>query len=929
MTIRITKTTDLELFSVMAITVKFPLLIFAMVVFQQDFLATHSLASANLWMQPLWNMSHNISQPCAIDSDNHGTWHLQGGVSVICRLQIYLLNDTGARIQTWSENSDWSSLFIEYSPDTVECPDAHGVIQVDGGSQCGIVLQYPDELTINLRGNVSLIIGEVTEEDLVPQTCSVIGVIDDSDPVGWQTPQCSIEGYHKTVYCQDPKSTWCSIYLYKYNCNVTVGDKEVFFQCKDYNGDYYGEKGLVLYNAIIGELDLSIGNVHVVDVNAFQSLRSLGGIYLYGNALTSLEVGVFAGLRNLYFLSLIYNALQDLPVGVFQDLESLIELHLAGNKLVALQTGVFVGLESLTTLELGHNNLQMLGPGLFQDMVSLKQIYLYNNQLEALNPQIFNDLSDLEIVDLYSNNIKVLTPELFQGLPLLNYIDLYGNGLQQVDVNLFRGLRELTSLYLNKNSISELDPEIFTDLINLKALSLADNQLGLLYLEVLKNQSKLTFLDLSGNNLIKLPDIKHLSQMSFLNLKENNLIYIAKDDFVSLMDGELYASQQEICECYVHDSVTCSAADPRSPYLTCDRLLSDRTLMALMWVIGFNAICGNLFVLIWRKTEGKENTVQSRLLANLAMSDLLMGVYMISIASADNYYGKYFPMQGETWRTGITCRVAGALSIVSSEASVFFVTLISIDRFMNMKYPLSTLKLRRKSALVVAGLIWVVSMAIGIVPSALAGINDAFYDNSHVCIGLPLAKMEYFTTEKSSKLICPENSLFCFLLDSYKSTSQGFKDGMYFSTALFLGLNCICYLVILGCYIEIIRAVLKSRKTTGVNQDMRDQMRLTAKVTAIVATDFFCWFPIIVLGILVQTEVVTLPPSVFAWSVTFVLPINSAINPYLYTISHVLSVYRKDRADKKSHVLPLSLKQFAKKTTVPTINNRDIQDSKL
>ena len=866
-------------------------------------------------------MSHNISQPCAIESNNDNIWHLQGGASVICRLQIYLLNDTGVWIQTWSENSDRSSLFIEYSPDAVECPDAHGVIQVDGGFQCGTVLQYP-ELMINLRGNVSLILGEVMEEDLVPQTCSVTGVIDNSDPVG-QTPQCGVEGYHDTVYCHDPKSTWCSIYLYKYNCNVTVGDEEVFFQCKDNDGDYYGERGLVLYNANIGELDLSIGNVHMIEANAFQSLRYLGAIYLYGNALTLFEVGVFAGLRNLFFLSLSYNALQGLPIGVFQDLESLIELYLAGNKLMVLQTGVFIGLKSLSTLELGHNNLCMLGPGLLHDMVSLKQLYMYNNHLESLEPQMFKGLSDLEVVDLYSNNIKVLPSGLFQGLNLVNYIDLYGNGIQQVDASMFRGLRELRSLYLNNNSMSELDPEIFTDSINLKALSLADNLLGRLELEILKHQSKLTFLDLSGNKLIKLPDIKHLAQLSFLNLNDNNLIYVAKDNFVSLTDGELYASQQEICECYVSDSVSCNAADPRSPYLTCDRLLSDRTLMVLMWVIGFNAIFGNLFVLIWRKTEGKENTVQSRLLANLAMSDLLMGVYMITIASADNYYGKYFPMQGETWRTGITCRVAGALSIVSSEASVFFVTLISIDRFMNMKYPLSTLKLRRKSALVVTGLIWVVSMAIGIVPSALAGVNDAFYDNSHVCIGLPLAKMEYFTTEKSSKFICPENSLFCFFLDSYKSTSQGLKDGMYFSSAVFLGLNCLCYLVILGCYIEIIRAVLKSQRSAGVNQEMRDQMRLTAKVTAIVATDFFCWFPIVVLGILVQTEVITLPPSVFAWSVTFVLPINSAINPYLYTISHAFSVFRRNR--QKSTKKSLATLQ----SSVSTVRKSIHEDTKL
>ena len=77
---------------------------------------------------------------------------------------------------------------------------------------------------------------------------------------------------------------------------------------------------------------------------------------------------------------------------------------------------------------------------------------------------------------------------------------------------------------------------------------------------------------------------------------------------------------------------------------------------------------------------------------------------------------------------------------------------------------------------------------------------------------------------------------------------------------------------------------------------MKEQIRLTTKVTAIVATDFCCWFPVIILGILVQTRVIELHPSVFAWCVTFVLPVNSAINPYLYTIGEIVSKYRKNQS---------------------------------
>ena len=91
------------------------------------------------------------------------------------------------------------------------------------------------------------------------------------------------------------------------------------------------------------------------------------------------------------------------------------------------------------------------------------------------------------------------------------------------------------------------------------------------------------------------------------------------------------------------------------------------------------------------------------------------------------------------------------------------------------------------------------------------------------------------------------------------------------------------------CYVEIIRTVFKSSKRAGLNPEMKEQIRMTAKVAAIVLTDFACWFPIIIIGILVQAGVLTLPPDVFAWCVTFVLPINSAINPYLYTIAAIIN----------------------------------------
>ncbi|KAG8255521.1 hypothetical protein J6590_090551 [Homalodisca vitripennis] len=56
------------------------------------------------------------------------------------------------------------------------------------------------------------------------------------------------------------------------------------------------------------------------------------------------------------------------------------------------------------------------------------------------------------------------------------------------------------------------------------------------------------------------------------------------------------------------------------------------------------------------------------------------------------------------------------------------------------------------------------------------------------------------------------------------------------------------------------------------------------RMSLLVATDAACWVPIIVLG-LASLAGFTVPPQVFAWVAVFVLPLNAAINPVLYTLS--------------------------------------------
>ena len=668
-------------------------------------------------------------------------------------------------------------------------------------------------------------------------------------------------------------------------------------------------------------IDLGFNELMALPSNVFHGFHKIEYLHIDDNKLVEIPSDIFSGLHKLYELKLGYNKLETLPPNVFSELYNLVYLYLENNELVelppeifsrlynllglnldnnklaTLHINVFHDLHNLNQLLLRNNTLKVLHPDLFDGLHNLYDIALENNSLEALPPKVFAELNDIYSLFLSYNSISTLETGTFDDLKNIQFLWLWTNQLTEIPIGLLSKLSKLRALSFQRNKLTYLDIAAFKGLVNLQYLFLAYNKLSNLASTTFQDCGNLTFLDLSYNVLTNTPTLSYLLHLEYLNIRQNPLVRVTLDSFSGFpKDINMLVSQHEICECYKPPDTNCSASGKRSPYLSCDRLLSDRVLVVMMWLIGLNALVGNLFVLVWRKKNTRKSKFQDMLLSNLALSDFLMGVYMIAIASADIYYGDNFPILAESWRSGVTCRISGAISIISSEASVFFVTLISIDRFIGIKYPMSTKKLGRKLTMTIIVSTWILSMALGIVPSALAAGEKRFkfYDISHVCIGLPLALTKsYSTTDFINEVNIPSRNRVYYLRPLFTTTYEGLVTGMFFSTTLFLGLNCVCYLVILFCYILIFRAVQKSSKRSGRTVEMAEQIKLTTKVTAIVATDFLCWFPIIILGILVQVRVLTLPSSIYAWAVTFVLPINSGINPYLYTISDIFSSYRK------------------------------------
>ena len=93
-------------------------------------------------------------------------------------------------------------------------------------------------------------------------------------------------------------------------------------------------------------------------------------------------------------------------------------------------------------------------------------------------------------------------------------------------------------------------------------------------------------------------------------------------------------------------------------------------------------------------------------------------------------------------------------------------------------------------------------------------------------------------------------------------------------------------------YIAIICKVFKSKRRlkahggSKTNNSLNRESALARRVFAIILTDFCCWIPVIILGILSLVEKFNDPEgTAYVWFAVFVLPVNSSVNPLLYTFS--------------------------------------------
>ena len=313
-----------------------------------------------------------------------------------------------------------------------------------------------------------------------------------------------------------------------------------------------------------------------------------------------------------------------------------------------------------------------------------------------------------------------------------------------------------------------------------------------------------------------------------------------------ILDGRFYNLSQSYVDCQPNN-------DPFNP---CDDIIDSNLLRAAMWLVILLSLGGNIIVItvtssyfISRyRTHHQQPHLMYFLYINLAIADLFMGIYLLTIAVVDlDTLGEY-SLHAVEWQTGPGCRFAGFCAIFSSLLSVYTLLVITIERVYSIKFALRRKQFKKRYAAIVMVIGWIIAIILSILPM----LNVSSYERVSIC--LP------FDTRDTI-------------------------DKVY--VVFILAITGIASFVILISYIILFYLVTCSRSKKDLHGTLsgRDEMKLALRMSLLIITDFACWAPIAFFGLTAVFKVPLIGVSGAKILMVIVFPINSCLNPLLYSFS--------------------------------------------
>ena len=494
------------------------------------------------------------------------------------------------------------------------------------------------------------------------------------------------------------------------------------------------------------------------------------------------------------------------------------------------------------------------GSGLQPDDLAANIMLIYLN-LAACNLTHFGNTPflNLQILNMSFNHLQAFSSDDLGNFPVLTSLSLARNPIVSVfgaeDDSSSSTVFEILKLDLSSVEMKELDPSLLRLFPKLQSLNLSHCHVQHVHSPGFQVLTSLRVLDVRGCPLTNIP----------------RTIFLGLDSL-----REVFADNYKVC-CPAALPVGFVAEGCLAPFdeiSSCDALLRSDLYRASLIVFAILATVGNVCSLALRGfvLKKEQQSSYSVFVTHLCVSDFLMGVYLVIIGAADRIYMSKYLWEDTKWRVSPACMMAGFLSLLSSEVSAAIICLITVDRFLVVQFPFSRLRFQQRSAHLACLVLWTLGTVLAAVPLLPATAAWHFYSQTGICIPLPVTRHDF--------------------------------PGQGYAFAVMIIFNFVLFVFIAAGQLAVYLAIQSQSRTDRNSDDRRSKdLAVAQRLFTVVVSDFLCWFPIGLLGLLASRDI-PISGEVNVGMAIFVLPLNSALNPFLYSLSAVQARRTRAREEK-------------------------------
>ena len=538
-----------------------------------------------------------------------------------------------------------------------------------------------------------------------------------------------------------------------------------------------------------------------------------------------------------------------------------------------------------------------------------------------------------------------------QNTPFSRYGTNQADQFEETDRYIYQGTT--VSLIL-KNEFSKTKPLVsyrnfpngtskFVDKINKVSFKIANSAY-----EICKDNSlKCPWLFLCENNNSKTHELIGIKKVCDFNIDcsdESDEKYCSSETHFNCTRGSPVSIRKEKVGDNELDCSDQSDECEENPFSSDKEMIKNSYLGNFIWIVSISIVVLNSIVII--KNIRKIKRIQSKhsikfynlfFIINLASSDILLGLALTFITFKSKQFSGEYCAKNLEWRSSVGCDVVGILTLLSSQTSLLILLLVTSFRLYTVYKPYGSLDIKPHKVYVLVLFCWGLSLVLSLTPVVLKRqFVQKYVISKHIYLKnkkverlidpkdlqniiekferfrkiyetnsaddfkeVLILQFDYDDEDNETESLAPSLNIKTIKTFGFYSSSsvclpdffsKSFLASRY--SAALLSFNLLIIIFICVGYALIFRSIQRKKvEKRSKEKTAQNKKTMFVRVFLVVATDVVCWLPIIIMSFLGLSGY-EIPGIAHSVSSIVLLPINSLLNPVLYSKIEVL-IYKK------------------------------------